>query len=62
MAGQQSRRDQQQSTFGYVVGHLYFYGQKDWQCGMNYEYSGIAKPGPLGVMRQDPWPERQFKK
>jgi hypothetical protein len=41
MAGRQSRRDKQRSAFGYVVGHLYFYGQKDWPGGMSYEYPGI---------------------
>jgi len=44
MAGQQSRRDKQRSAFGYVVGHLYFYGQKDWPGGTSYECRGIAKP------------------
>jgi len=28
MAGQQSQRDKQQAAFGYVVWHLYFYGQQ----------------------------------
>jgi hypothetical protein len=37
MAGQQSRRDKQRSAFGYVVGQFYFYGQKDWPGGTNYE-------------------------
>jgi hypothetical protein len=29
-AGEQYQRDKQQSAFGYMVRHLYFYGQKDW--------------------------------
>jgi hypothetical protein len=45
--GRQSRRDKQRSAFGYVVGHLYFYGQKDWPGGISYEYRGIAKPFTL---------------
>jgi hypothetical protein len=36
------RRDKQQSAFGYVVGHLYFYEQKDWPGGMSYECRGKA--------------------
>jgi hypothetical protein len=47
MAGQQSRRDKQQSAFGYVVRQLYFYGQKDWPGGKSYESRGIAKPFTL---------------
>ncbi len=41
MAGQQSRRDKQRSAFGYVVRHLYFYGQKVWPGGISYECRGI---------------------
>jgi hypothetical protein len=48
MAGQQSRRDKKRSAFGYVVGHLYFYGQKDWPGGTSYECRCIGKPFPLG--------------
>ena len=33
MTGRQSRGDNQQSAFGYVVMHLYFFGQKDWPGG-----------------------------
>jgi hypothetical protein len=43
MAGRQYRRDEQRSAFGYVVKHLYFYGQKDWPGGTSYECRGIAK-------------------
>jgi hypothetical protein len=50
MAGQQSQRDKQRSAFGYVVRHLYFYGQKDWPGGISYEYRGIAKPFTLAVI------------
>jgi hypothetical protein len=50
MAGRQSRRDEQRSAFGYVVGHLYFYGQKDWPGGMSYECRGIAKPFTLAAI------------
>ncbi len=38
------RPDKQHSAFGYVVRHLYFYGQKDWPGGTSYEYRAIAKP------------------
>jgi hypothetical protein len=47
MAGRQSGLDEQQSVFGYVVGHLYIYGQKDWPGGTSYECRGIAKPFTL---------------
>jgi hypothetical protein len=50
MIGQQSRRDKQRSAFGYVVGHLYFYGQKVWPGGTSYECPGIAKPFTLAVI------------
>jgi hypothetical protein len=51
MAGRLSRRDKQHSAFGYVVRHLYFYGQKDWPGGTSYECRGIAKPFTLAVIR-----------
>jgi hypothetical protein len=48
MAGHQSRRDKLQSAFGYVVWHLYFYGQQVWPGGTSYECPGIAKPFYVG--------------
>jgi len=47
MAGQQCGRKQQRSAFGFVVGHVYFYGQKEWPGGTSYECRGIAKPFTL---------------
>jgi hypothetical protein len=47
MVGQHSGLDKQHSAFGYVVRHLYFYGQKVWPGGTSYECRGIAKPFPL---------------
>jgi hypothetical protein len=40
MAGQ----TKQQSSFGYVVKRLFFYGEKILPGGASYECSGIAKP------------------
>jgi hypothetical protein len=52
MAGRQYQRDKQRSAFGYVVRHLYFYGQKDWPGGMSYECRAIAKPCSLVAIKQ----------
>jgi hypothetical protein len=49
MTGQQTRQTKQRSAFGYVVGHLYFYEQKDWPGGKSYECPGIAKPFTLAA-------------
>jgi hypothetical protein len=55
MAGRQSRRDKQQSAFGYMVRHLYFYGQKVGPGGTIYEYRGIAKPFTLAATLTRPF-------
>jgi hypothetical protein len=47
MVGQQSGLDKQRLAFGYVVGHLYFYGRTEWPGGTSYECRGIAKPFTL---------------
>jgi hypothetical protein len=60
MARRQSGRDKQRSAFGYVVRHLYFYGQKDGPGGTSYEYPGIAKPFTLAVILDKPHNERLF--
>jgi hypothetical protein len=53
MAGRHSGLDKQRSAFGYVVRHLYIYGQKDWPGGMTYEYRGIAKPFTLAAILEN---------
>jgi hypothetical protein len=52
MAGRQSQRDKQRSAFDYVVGHLYFYGQKHWPGGKSYKCRGIAKPFTLAAIQK----------
>ena len=50
MAGRHSGLDKQRSAFGYVVGHLYFYGQKDSQADEAMNAGGIAKPFTLAAI------------